>query len=344
MRSSLPSFAVLAISLLVTGCLGNTYTVRPDELRHIAQLAPNERGGAVRATQRFVTSGNPPEGAPQIMIVGATPLPAPLHPLGPVGGGRGHYGGSGGGHQTSSASMDADSAAVVVVLAVLASVGLAVSEGARYDGWLGTSPNTPLYLRMPEGWRQLPLGYLDEATAERARYGVLVDQGRFQRLGRAPLDRVGMNYSVDLGAGRLDGLGEGVGNDAWGSSNRISFGGFFLPWLGVLGTVGLAWANDGADTIFVGRYGGELQAFPLGIGRVHFGAYGGVGYQRVKRDVDLDRTYVRSTPYYTFGGMFQLELTTRLALTLRGGESVTSSPTGSGTKMSPELSLGLAIY
>jgi len=343
MRSRLSFLAALAISLVVTGCLGHTYSIRPDELQRIASLPANEHGGAVRATQRFATSSHPPEGAPQIVVVGAAPLPVPLHPLGPVGP-RGHVSGGGrggGGHQTSSASLDADDAAILVVLAVLASVGLAVSEGARYDGWLATDPNTPLYLRMPEGWRQLPLGYLDEATAQRARYGVLVDQGGFQRLGRAPLDRVGMNYSVDLGAGRLDWLGRG---DSWGSSNRISFGGFFVPWLGLLGTVGLAWANDGADTIFVGRYGGELQVFPLGVGRVHFGAYAGVGYQRVKRDVNLDATYIRSTPYYSFGGLFQLELTTRLALTLRGGESVTTSPAGSGTKMSPELSLGLAIY
>jgi hypothetical protein len=225
-------------------------------------------------------------------------------------------------------------------LAVLASVGLAVPEGARYAGWLAPDPNPPLYLRMPEGWRQLPLGYLDEATASRARYGVLVDQGRFRRLARAPLDRVGMTYSVDLGSMRLDGQGSG---DAWGFSSRISIGGFFVPWLGVLGTLGLAWGDDGADTLFVARYGGELQVFPIGIGRLHFGGYAGAGYQRAKRDVDLDATLVRSTPYYSFGGMLQLEITTRLALTLRGGESVTSA-VGDGVQMSPEFSLGLAIY
>jgi len=340
MRHRLSLLAALLTPLLVTGCLGNTYTVRSDELRRIATLPPNEHGGAVRATQRFMTSGRPPEGAPQIVVVGATPLPVPLTPLGPVAGPRGRIGGGGGGHQTSSASMDADNAAVLVVLAVLASVGLAASEGARYDGWLATDPNTPLYLRMPDGWYQLPLGYLDQATAAQARYGVLVDQGRFRRLGRAPLDRVGMTYAVDLGAGSLDGQGFG---DAWGFSSRISFGGFFLPWLGVLGTVGLAWADDGLDTLFVGRYGGELQAYPLGIGRIHFGAYAGAGYQRAKRDINLDATYTRSTPYYSFGGILQLELTTRLALTLRGGESVTSDG-GGGTRFSPELSAGLAIY
>jgi len=341
MRSRFSCLVALVLSLAVTGCLGNTYTVRSDELRRIAQLPPNEHGGAVRATQRFMTSGHPPEGAPQIVVVGAAPLPTPLRPIGPVRGPRRRIGGSGAGGQTSSASMDADNAAVLVVLAVLASVGLAMSEGARYDGWVATDPNTPLYLRMPEGWRQLPLGYLDEATASRARYGVLVDQGsRFRRLARAPLDRVGMTYSVDLGAGRLDGQGLG---DSWGFSSRISFGGFFVPWLGVLGTVGLAWADDGLDTLFVARYGGEVQVFPLGIGRVHFGGYAGAGYQRAKRDVDLDATLVRSTPYYSFGGILQLELTTRLALTLRGGESVTSA-VGDGVQMTPEFSLGLAIY
>ncbi|NOY90177.1 MAG: hypothetical protein GXP55_03130 [Deltaproteobacteria bacterium] len=348
MRSRSPIFASLAVSLMLTGCLSNSYRVHPDELQRIARLPPDQHGGAIRATQGFLTSSQPPEQAPQIVLVDSDPLYTSVGPVGPVHGRGGHGGGGhgggghgGGGAQTGSASLDADMAAVLVFLAVLASVGLAVSEGARYDGWVATDPNTPLYLHMPEGWRQLPLGYLDDATAARADYGVLLDRGtRFQRLERAPLDRVGMTYSVDLGAGRLDGQGLG---DSWGFSSRISFGGFFLPWLGVVGTLGLAWSDDGLDTIFVGRYGGEVQAFPLAIDRVHFGGYVGGGYQRAKRDVNLDATLVRSTPYYSVGGIVQLELTTRMALTLRGGESVIAA-VGGGVLMSPELSVGLAIY
>jgi hypothetical protein len=133
------------------------------------------------------------------------------------------------------------------------------------------------------------------------------------------------------------------GDAPWGFYGRLAIGGFPMNEVGILATLGFGW-GDGEfdDSVFNARYGLELQLFPLAIERVHLGFYAEGAI--VHRNEQLAFESVTSEAAVAGGGgIVQLELTTRLALTFRGG--VTMLPQRGGSSVTaPQATVGLAIY
>jgi hypothetical protein len=96
-------------------------------------------------------------------------------------------------------------------------------------------------------------------------------------------------------------------------------------------------------TLFETRTTAELQFFPVQVGRLHAGLFGGGGIAyRFEDAVKLSGTEViagnESSGALVGGAMFQLDINTRLALTGRLGIAVAH-----GEQMHDAL-IGLAVY
>ena len=90
-----------------------------------------------------------------------------------------------------------------------------------------------------------------------------------------------------------------------------------------------------ANTIFDGRYSLELDVMPLSAGIFHAGAFGQIGL--AYRSDDGIQHDDQDT-LFGAGAKAQLELTTRLALTLRAGQTWVHDESLS------ELTFGVSIY
>jgi hypothetical protein len=338
----------LFAAVLATGCLGSTYVVPKDDLQRLAVTDPATRSQRVRVVQEFVTAAEPPPG-PRVSVhtglyiaVGASH--ARRVDRGSSGGSGGGTSGRGGrGGQVGGADASAESAAVLVLVAAGAAIGLAATEGARYDGWAALHPMHPLHLRMHDGsWVWVPIQNLTPDLAANAEEAIVREtEGPWTPVGRAPLDRVGFTYALELGGAQLDSV---AGSRPWGFAGRIQIGGFPLQQLGILGSATVAWArNADAETVFNSRYALELHAYPLTAGPLSAGAYLQAGYGYTAEDTaPFGETQTRWNPLYGGGVLVQLDLTTRLALTVRGG--VTRLVADEGTHDLGEASVGLAIY
>ena len=232
--------------------------------------------------------------------------------------------------------------ALLLLTAVVVGAVLAGTEGARYDGWLAVHPHHPLHVVGPSGHRLVALDEVREGDIGPEETAVIVGPegaGTWLR-GRAPLDRQGFSYHVGGGfggsqlAGRLvesGGTGEiGLGvfpSGMVGLASRLQFGRGFA---------------QGGDYLTI-RAGGEAQALPIDLGWLHFGGYGGAGYEWVKAgqgnlpELDENRLYMQ------VGGLAELEWTTRLALYLRYGFSTALAGTTT-SPWTPDFSIGLSIY
>ena len=303
--------AVLGIGF-TAGCLSSTYTIPKNDLIALAQTAPEQRGEQVRVIQRFSTSDNPPEATPvrsntSIIVVGN---------VGTTRRTRRNTGGSAGKSGLGGAAKSAkDDSKFWIVLAALAAVGLAATEGARYDGWARLHPMHPVHLYGPHGeYTVLPLAHIDPETAAWSRRAIVVDrEGPWQALARAPLNRVGFNYSFLLGAAEQPSADGSTGR---GFMSHIQFGYFPAQEVGIVFDVGLGFRdNQTADTIIDGRYSLELQFLPLDLGRIHAGVFGqaGLGVRLEDNIADGNRQGI----LFGGGALAQLELTTRLTLTAR---------------------------
>ncbi|MEM9190995.1 MAG: hypothetical protein AAGF12_17550 [Myxococcota bacterium] len=336
---------------LLSGCLGSNYTVDRDELYRLASIAPAERGQAIRGTQRFTTDRTPQATAPApvdprarasvgIHVIGVLPPPIPGHHPVPFyarsrngsGGGSVSGGGSGGG---GGGGGDKLGAILLIAGSAFVGVGLAATEGMRHDGWVSTNPNHPVYLEGPGGevyW--VPLSQLDLGLAMWAREGVIDEEdGHIERGPRAPLDRVGFTFEMNLGGG-LTASAEDVDSQL-AFFGRPAFGAFPIQQLGFL--VGL---DIGVGAGVEWRPHAEIQIIPFAVGPVHFGVYGQGGYLYGSVERNSGGT-ANASSWYAGGGMLvQLDLTTRLALTLRGGVMTPFED----EELLPQASLGLSIY
>jgi len=377
---------IAAVALGATGCGGITYTIRHDELVRLAEQAPVQRAQSVRVVQDLLGDREMPGINPGIYMVpmlaydpgcsggafyvagadGAAAMISCRSTIGvgggvhmgmgggiggpnPSGGGGGGSGGSGGGGGGGGggAGGDKGAAIVLVVAAAVLAVGLAVTEGARYDGDVRLHPLHPLHLYGPDGsYRQVPLALLDPATAAWADEAEVreTDGPYFQTIGRAPLDRHGFVYTLDFGAG---GIGRYDGTVDTGYLSHIQFGFFPIHELGINASLALGWTDGNVNVAFTARYGLELQVYPLSYGVLHAGAFaqGGLSYR--SEDVydatdGSEHTFTRHDYYYGGGLLAQLELSTRLALTLRGGFNLLHE-TGPDP-VAGEATLGLSIY
>jgi hypothetical protein len=326
--------AVLALALPATGCLSDTYRIPRGELARLSTAPPEQRSQRVRVVQQFATSETPPPAQPvtastQIVIVGgiSTGPSHRHHRPTPVRAGGGPRGGGG------LAKSKSDEAWVWVVLAAGAAIGLAATEGARYDGWLRLHPMHPVHVWGPWGYAVVPLAQLDPGTASVTERAVInPNEGPVEHLGRAPLDRKGFTYSVLGGAASIP---SALGDTELGPAFHIQLGYFPAHQLGIVGDISLQWRQNERDrTIYDNRWGLELEYLPLDAGHFHAGLFGNVALgsrvedgQSSKRDV-------------AFGGgaMLQLSLTTRLAITGRFG---IGRAYGDDTK---DITVGLSIY
>jgi len=314
--------AASAAALFLAGCLSSTHVIPRADLQALAREPPEERARHVRVIQGFQNADQPPA-APAVGVETAIVVaPGPTFPVGRT--------------VRSTAKADADEAKFWIVLAALTAVGLAATEGSRYDGWVAMHPMQPVHLYGVDGsYTWMPLAQLDPPTAAwAAKAFVREEEGPpWQHLERAPLDRVGGTYSLLLGGG---GLVDTDGTLRPGFLAHIELGIAPIQELVVLLDIGLGIASAPANTLFENRDAIEMQVFPFrGLRPFHPGVYGELGIGWRKED-DPDS---RSTTIYAGGGaLLQVELTTRLALTLRAGVVTEYDHTGA------ELVGGLSIY
>jgi hypothetical protein len=344
----LRSTSLLCIAaLLSAGCLSSTYRIPKDQAMALTQVQPAQRGQSVRVIQNWGGADEPPEATAvssntTVIIVADGPGPTPSG----GGGGGGSYGQRPGGGYGPSAKAASDDSKAWIVLAVIAGVALAVTEGARYDGWVQLHPMHPVHLLGPYGqYMVVPLAQLTpDQVAWADRVVVRESEGPWSPLRRAPLDRVGFTYSVLLGqAGIASYDGVDFGDPSPGFQGHIQFGFFPAQQVGLQLDFGLGWRNNSQNKrIFDGRYALELDVLPLSAGKLHAGLYGSLGLASHIEDggpVDggpADRD--TSGNMWGAGLLGQLELTTRLAVTVRAGYArVLDEP-------STELSIGLSIY
>jgi hypothetical protein len=270
-------------------------------------------------------------------IAGRAPAPAsrPSGGTRPWAGGGGRSGSlakTGAGGRDESAIF----AIIMVVLAVLAVAGLAVTEGARYDGAVQMYAGQPVHLTHASGaeW-VVALGDLMPADAEQSvKAEVMDDEGwGLRTLGRRPLDRQGFAFKLDMGYLRSlcpCSSGAGVGSD-------IQFGYFPHHRLGVLANLSLG----GDDHFERHAIAGELQWFPLDLGRFYLGAFGHAGVQYAK---DSSAGW-RSGPALGAGLILELSVTTRLTLMVRGDWTAAhTAPDGAGWSDTVQVTGGLAVY
>lgn len=324
----------------------------------LSTVAPEQRGESVRVVQNLGHSEDPPHadrvhGGTTVYVhspiwIGGQPhhhhhnhaRPAPGGGAGSVGGG--HSGGgaakphgkTGGGGSTVAKSKEADARAWLV-LAAVAAVGLAATEGARYDGWVKLHPMHPVHLYGPYGEHSvLPLAHIDQQAAQWAHHAVVREsEGPWHRLGRAPLNRKGFTYSVILGGGDVPLIGA---DPLPGFLGHIQFGYFPTRQIGLQLDIAMGWADDdNGDTVYISKNSLELQSHLVRAGRVHAGLFGQVG---LASRFDDGIEYDDNSTLYGGGALLQLDWTTRLALTARLGS------TRAFGEWSNEVGLGISIY
>ena len=282
-------------------------------------VTPAPGGGSVGVT--------PPPGGGSVAVTPGGPNPSGTGTTG----GSGSSGGGGGG--------GGDGGAVLVVVAVALSAVLALvlagTEGARYDGWARLHPMAPVHIVGPDGTEYwVPLAQLDPQTAAWADALIVSEEeGPFETLGRAPLNRVGFVYGMEAGAASLRGP---RGNLGVGFTSHVQLGFFPMQQLGVLFDTTLGFGDIDGNTVVNAQLGGELQVLPFEVGRYNFGVFGRIGSASPSQ---------RGDDWVLAGGggpLMQIAITTRLALTLRAGLSYIDDARGG--LLAGEGTVGLAVY
>ncbi len=353
MRNSL-YLSLLGLALLSSACLSSTHRVSKGELRKLVSVAPEQRGDQVRVLQSIGSRDDPPaadrvQGGTVVYVrapiwIGGSPRHHDYQAHGAGNSGSGASGagnvsgkssGKSGGGYGNVAGAKANKAEAWIILAVAAALGLAATEGARYDGWVKIHPMHPVHLIGPYGEHSVvPLAHLDPRSVEWADHAVIrQEEGPWNKLGRAPLNRQGFTYSVFLGAGEVPVIG--LDADP-GFLGHIQFGYFPTRQIGLQLDIGLTWTEDeNQQTIYASRTSLEIQGFLAQAGPIHAGIFGQVGRSsRFDDGIGFDD----SSNLLGGGGLLQLELTTRLAITGRVGG------TQSFGEWANEIGVGLSIY
>ncbi len=345
--------SLLGLALGSTGCLSSSHRISKGELMNLSRTAPEQRGDSVRVVQELGHTEGPPRaervsGGTVVYVHSPIWIDGRPHHHhhhqnnattststggGTVGGGSSHGSSSKGTNKLAAGKKEA--AAALLVVAAAAAVGLAATEGARYDGWVKLHPMHPVHLYGPYGgYTVLPLAHIDEQTAAWASHAyVRSSEGPFTKMGRAPLNRKGFTYSVMLGAGEVPVIDYEADP---GFNGHIQFGYFPTKQVGIQLDLGMAWTEDAQkNTIFTSRTSLELQAFLAKAGPMHAGLFGQIGgASRFDDGIAFDDT----SGLYGAGALLQLDLTTRLALTGRVGS------THSFDEWANEVGVGLSIY
>lgn len=355
-----------ALALLgSSGCLSQSYEVSVAELERLTELPEQERGERVQVTQQTSLGNDVDDADAAALYVDVDALLL----LDDGRQGRPHEGRSHEGrrrrsssevHEESDEGDDDDDAAealatavVVVAAAATAAVTVGITEGARFDGWMRVPDEQPVLLIGTSGRRQWKrLETLTRTDLQSVDHAVLPDVGgELQRLERRPLDRAGFVYQLEFGAEPAP-----LELSSLALSGRGSIG--FMPAqrFGLL--VGAAFstargeeAPEGASSTlsFDHRVFLQAEAWPASRGRIHAGPYVEVGYAWAHADEPVGSRAAEG-PMLALGAALQVDWTTRLALTLRGGAAwLPSIDPGAalasgGYRLSPAVTVGLSIY
>ncbi|HEX3478368.1 MAG TPA: hypothetical protein VHT91_25280 [Kofleriaceae bacterium] len=317
---------VFASSLIASGCAVNSYKIPPDELARLARVPPEARGEHVRVVQELVASEVPaaPPVTRETQVVIAPQFDVAVGVHGPRAGFGGGFG-RGVNGKIGGLGKDGKSAAVAFLFAAAtAMVTAAVIEGSRFDGWAQLHPMHPVHLIGHDGsYTVVPLAWLDpSAVAWTDTAVVRPAEGPWRELERAPLSRQGLAYGLFGGTGSLR---SADGSLAMGPAWTVQLGYFATQQIGVLASAFFGWRDNRLDaTLFETRYTAELQYLPLQLGILHGGLFGGAGVAyRFEDAAALPDGRIAgndsATLALTGGAMFQLDINTRLALTLRLG-------------------------
>ena len=294
----------------------------------LSQMPAKQRGDRVRVVQQYESADQPPEAQAvyaDTLIIVTPPLHTPHYH---------HHRSSGGGLRLKSqADAKADEAWWWIVAAAGAAVGLAATEGRRFNGWVRMHPMHPIHLYGPAGqYTSVPLAQLSPSTAEWAVRAVVRDkEGPWERIKRAPLERVGWSYSVLLGAAEFPSQ---TGDKDVGFLAHIQTGYFPQQQLGVLFDIGLGWNTNRVDeTVFDSRYAAEVQFMPVAAGRVHAGGFGQLGLA-----ARFERGGNRRSSLFGAGALLQIDITTYLAFTARAGFVRVHD------EFASDLTVGISVY
>jgi len=352
---------VVAAAVLATGCTTNTYKIPRGELQRISTQAPEARGERVRVVQEL---GEADVGPPQPVTAETQIVFFPDLTFASAGGPqrRRHYNGSqwsgswGGGSTRGGSGKsglklnmgggggggDKGAAIAILVVAAVALFAVVAVEGSRYDGFARMHPMHPVYLVGSDGEKVvMPLAWIDPETAAWAKHGyVRRNEGPWQELQRAPLDREGWNFSMYGGLGIYAGSD---GSRGAGFGSTIQLGYFPMHQFGIVGSLFMGWRDtDLGLTNFQARYGIEGQVFPISSGFLQLGGYVGLGgaYRSEGRYIDGGRTSraIENSGLLAGGVILQLDVNTRIALTGRFGMADTFG------ERTAESLFGISVY
>ncbi len=337
---------LVAGAVLGSGCASQSYRIPNGELQRLAAMPPEQRAQSVLVSQELsatqVDNAEPIRADTEIIWVprieiygGGYRDHRESYGSGGSGGGGGRWGSgpksgasggkSGGGGKLGNVSLgsggsDGKAAAVaVIVLAVVALVAVAGVEASRYDGWVELHPMHPVHLIGKDGSQAvMPLAWIDpQAAAWTEKAIIRPSEGPWRELGRRSLMRGG-TYGVYGGTGSSTSV---TGRTEFGPSFVIQGGYFPRNDIGVVFDLAFAWRdNQFGGTLFDSRYSLELQVLPLKAGPLHAGGYGSAGL--AYRWEDVPGTTIEGnngSGAFAGGGMLQLELHSRIALTARAG-------------------------
>ncbi len=372
----LPGIVTLTlVAYASSGCLANHYRIDRTELERLTTLPPASRGAGVRVVQALGSNREPglyhrppppppsPSPLPQAdtrvsvevdvdiagpFLRGTSRRSREMIRTAPTRTRSGHVSGWGGdiGNVGPSSGGGGNNDAMVVVAVLLIAValfavaGLAVSEGLRFEGEVAVPPYQPIHLENQAGLERvvslwdLQLGDLDPAVSATMIEGEAQPGPAY--LVRAPLDRRGATFKVDIG-------GLSTVLDDWtitGVASNIQLGYFFHQRYGLLANLSLGLASDPFDKPLARHsLGIEAQGFPVDFGRLHLGAYLGGGRLL---STDANDNFVTG-PSFGAGALVEVALTTRLALMVRGGWTF-AGISGHNWFRTGTVTAGLAIY
>jgi hypothetical protein len=334
--------AVVLAGSLVAGCATDTYRIPISELTRLAHTPPEQRGQRVRVVQEALESDIPSAptvgGENRLFFFPYVEIDGSIHtrrehvtfsgdgPHGGFGGGGrgGHGGGHGGGGHFGNlgggSGGDGKGAAIVVlVIAATVLITAAAVEAARFDGFVQLHPMHPVHLVGKDGsFDVVPLAYLNDDAVAWTDIAIISDnEGPWHPLERAPLDRHGATYSMYGGFGSLR---SAAGDLALGPAWTLQLGGFATPRFGIVASVFFGWRdNRFGATLFESQYTAEAQYFPVQVGRLHAGLFGGAGVAQRFEDAIAGRAGDDTSLALDGGAMLQLDINTRIALTARLG-------------------------
>jgi hypothetical protein len=247
---------------------------------------------------------------------------------------------SSGGSKIGGGNSKNDLAALIIAVALVATIGMVATEGARFDGSVAIYPWQPVHLKDASGQeREVPLAQITPADVATASQAVVMDDEGwgFMRLGRRSLDHQGFAFKMDLGALRSS----SSSLSASGFGTNIQLGFFPHRTFGLLG----AWAFSGGsdrngDSYYRNNLALEAQVFPVNVWRLHLGGFGHGGVQYAHDALGGTRDGA------AFGGglILELALTTRLALTARADYTSAHVAPGGGWAATEMFTAGVAIY